>query len=55
MRSTGDGLVFECPVNEEACKANIDGARTWEGLDDKAMIRKGAAEGSVRSGRGYFL
>ena len=33
-------LVFECPVNKEAREAKIRGARTWEGLEDKARIRK---------------
>ena len=28
-------------MNEEAHKANINGAQKWEDLDDKAMIRKG--------------
>ena len=41
VRETGWHLAFECPVNEEIRKANINGARTWEDLDDKAMIRKG--------------
>ena len=36
----GRHLVLECPVNEEARKANINEARTWEDLDDKAMVRK---------------
>ena len=40
-RETGWHLVFECPVNEEVRKVNTDGARTWEDLDDKAMVRKG--------------
>ncbi len=34
-------MVFECTVNEEASKANINGAKTWEDLDNKALIRKG--------------
>ncbi len=41
VHETGWHLVFECPVNEEVRKAKINGARTWEDLDDKAMIRKG--------------
>ena len=41
MQETGWHLVFECLVNEEVRKAKINGARTWEDLDDKAMIRKG--------------
>ena len=36
--------TFECPVNKEARKANISGAKTWEDLDNKAMIRKGEWE-----------
>ena len=36
-----DGLAPECPVNEEARKANINGAQRWEDQDDKAMIREG--------------
>ena len=39
--------MFECPVDEEARKANISGAKTWEDLDNKAMIRK--AEWKVES------
>ena len=41
VQETGRHLVFECPVNEEARKANISGAKTWEDLNNKAMIRKG--------------
>ena len=41
VQETGWHLTFECPVNEEVRKANINGARTWEDLDDKARIRKG--------------
>ncbi len=41
VQETGWHLVSECPVNEEVRKANINGARTWEDLDDKAMTRKG--------------
>ena len=41
IQETGWHLVFECPVNREARETNIKGARTWEDLEDKAMIRKG--------------
>ena len=41
VQETGWHLGFECPVNKEARKANIDGARTWEDLDNKAKIKKG--------------
>ena len=41
VQETGWHLVFECPVNGEARAENISGAKTWEDLDNKAMIRKG--------------
>ena len=40
VQETDWHLAFECPVNEEVHKANINGAGTWEDLDDKVMIRK---------------
>ena len=51
-------LVFECPMNEEVLKANINGARTWKDLDDKATIRKGewnveAFFGKATSSKGW--
>ena len=41
MQETGSHLVFECPENEEARKRYINGARTWEDLDDKTLIKEG--------------
>ena len=41
VQETGWHLIFECTVNEKARKANINGARTWEDLDDRAMVKKG--------------
>ena len=41
IQETGWHLIFECPVNKEAREAKIKGARTWEDLEDKAMIREG--------------
>ena len=58
-QETGWHLVFECPVNEEAREeAMIKGARTWEDLENKAMIRKGnwnveAFFGKVISSKGW--
>ena len=51
-------IVFECPVNEEVRKATINGAQTWEDLDDKAIIRKGewkveAFFGKATSSKGW--
>ena len=34
-------LVFKCPVNEKARKKYISGAKTWEELEDKTLIRMG--------------
>ena len=58
VQETSRHLVFECPVNEEVRKANINGARTWEDLDDKAMMRKGewkveAFFGKATSSKGW--
>ncbi len=58
VQETGWHLVFECPVNEEAREEKIKGARTWEDLEDKAMIKKGewrveAFFGKVFSSRGW--
>ena len=39
VQETGWHLVFECPVNKESRKANIDGAQTWEDLDNKERVR----------------
>ena len=57
-QETGWHLVFECPVNEEAREAMIKGARTWEDLEDKGMIKKGkwkveAFFGKVISSKGW--
>ena len=41
VQETGWHLVSECPVNEEVRKANINEARRWEDLGDKAMVRRG--------------
>ena len=54
VQETGRHLVFECPVNEEVRKANINGARTWEDLDDKAMIRKGSGMWKLSLGRQLY-
>ena len=35
VQETGWHLVFECPANEEARKAYIQEAQTWEDLEDK--------------------
>ena len=40
VQETGWHLVFECPVNEEARKENIDGAQAWEDLDDREQIKE---------------
>ena len=32
--------MFECLVNKESRKANIDGAQTWEDLDKRSESRK---------------
>ena len=64
MRSAGDRLApsFRVPVNEEARKANISGAGTWEDLDNKAMIRKGECyeqgihnRGSCRQAKRHYF
>ena len=57
VQETGWHLEFECPVNE-ARKADINGARTWEDLDEKAMVRKGewtveAFFGKAASSKGW--
>ena len=56
VRSIGDGrhLAFECPVDEEVRKVNINGARTWEDLDNqKGGMEYGSFlwEGDLRSHR----
>ena len=40
VQETGWHLVFECPVNKESRKANINGAHTWEDLDNKERIKE---------------
>ena len=37
---TGWHLTFECPVNKDIRKAMINGARTWEDLEDKKRAEK---------------
>ena len=39
IQETGWHLVFECPVNRETRETKIKEARTWEDLEDKAMIK----------------
>lgn len=39
-QETGLHLVFECPINEEAREKYINGAKSWEDLDNKELIRK---------------
>ncbi len=41
IQETGWHLMFGCPVNTEEREAKIKGARIWEDLENKAMIRKG--------------
>ena len=40
VQETGWHLVFECPVNKESRKANIDGTQTWEDLGNKGRIKE---------------
>ena len=40
MQETGLHLVFKCPLNEETRKKYIKRARTWEGLDEKILIKE---------------
>ena len=51
MQETGWHLVFECPVNKESRKANIDGAQTWEDLDNKERIKGGGWKVEVFFGK----
>ena len=58
VQETGWHLAFECPVNEEIRKAYINGAQTWEDLDDKVKSRKGewnmeAFFGKATSSKGW--
>ena len=41
VQETGWHLLFECPVNRDSRKANIDGAQTREDLYNKERIKEG--------------
>ena len=47
--------VFKFPANEEARKKYINGARTWDDLDNKTFDQGGRVGGEYFLWKGYLL